>query len=41
MNPPKENQAVPVKPGNRILIVDDDASVRQMLARVLTEGVTV
>ncbi len=37
MNPPKENQAAPAKPGNRILIVDDDASVRQMLARVLTE----
>ena len=36
MNPQKEIQNTCTKRGNRILVVDDDASVRQMLARVLT-----
>ena len=37
MNPQKEIPATHAKPSNRLLVVDDDASVRQMLARVLTE----
>ena len=37
MNSQKETETARVKPGSRILIVDDDASVRQMVARVLTE----
>lgn len=37
MNSQKEIQPTHNGPGKRILVVDDDASVRQMLARVLTE----
>src|SRR3569833_2741459 len=37
MNLLKVILATHAKPSNRLLVVDDDASVRQMLARVLTE----
>src|SRR5262245_253725 len=37
MNSRKETDDVSAQAGNRILVVDDDASVRQMLTRVLAE----
>ena len=37
MNLQKQSESIRAKGGKRILVVDDDASVRQMLTRVLAE----